>query len=148
LVEASLERSAGARGGQCCSIPVPSKLMCNKACRMALWGGKNWGQQPFEICAGYRGTLLLKHIGYGVVPCWCDGEQGGRKEWSIFRISRRKKRSLALLVHGHLFSGFYTRQGSQPLLAALARQRVDENILGLHHQPINRARCPTKNAFT
>jgi hypothetical protein len=55
---------------------------------------------------------------------------------------------LLLLVHGHLFSGFDTRQGCQPLLTALAGQRVDEDTLGLHHQPINRARCPTKNAFT
>jgi len=38
-----------------------------------------------------------------------------------------KKKELALLVHGQLFSEFYTRQGSQPLLVALAGQPVNEN---------------------
>jgi hypothetical protein len=72
---------------------------------------------------------------------------GGKKEWSISYQSEKKK-ELGLLVRGHLFSEFYTRQGCQPLLAALTGQPVDENTLGLQHLPINRARRPTTNAFT
>ena len=96
-------------------------------------------KQPFEICTWYRG-----HIGI-----WCDGVMGpgGRKSGAYSRIKSEKKRT-CLLVHGHLFSEFYTRQGSQPLLAALASQRVDENTLGLQHQPINLACRLTENAFT
>ena len=79
--------------------------------------------------------------------CWCDGSRGGRKS-GAYRIQSEKKKELGLLVRGHLFSEFYTRQGCQPLLAALTGQPVDENTLGLQHLPINRARRPTKNAFT
>src|SRR5271170_3431188 len=82
----------------------------------------------------------------GTHRIWCDGSRG-KKEWSISYQSEKKK-ELALLVRGHLFSEFYTRQGCQPLLAALAGRRVDEDTLGLQHQPINRARRPTKNPFT
>ena len=75
------------------------------------------------------------------------GPRRGRKS-GAYSVSVGEKKSLLLLVHGHLFSEFYTRQGSQPLLAALARQRVDENTLGLQHQPINEPAALQRKAFT
>ena len=48
---------------------------------MALWG--SWGQAAIRDLYMVPGTHRI----------WCDGDgaKGGKKEWSLFRISRRKK---------------------------------------------------------
>lgn len=81
-------------------------------------GGGSWRQQPFEICTGYRGRFLLNHVEYGVVRCGVMG--AGEEKNGAYPVSVGEKKGACPVVHGHLFSEFYTRQGSQPLLAALA----------------------------
>jgi hypothetical protein len=73
--------------------------------------GGTGGQQLIEICTGYRGTPLLKHIGYGVVRCWCDWSRRGRGErrnGAYFVSVGEKKRSL---YTGIYLAGFTLDKG-------------------------------------
>ena len=86
----------------------------------AVWPYGRGKLAPAAIRDLYRvpGVVLAEPRRIRCGAMWCDGSREEKN--GAYPVSVGEKKGACPVVHGHLFSEFYTRQGSQPLLAALA----------------------------